>query len=330
MKAYVIEKFGGPEVFKSKTIPTPKIKAGHILVRTYASSVNPVDCKIRSGIHSAISPDFPAILHGDFAGVVVEVGSGVTRFKEGDKVYGCAGGFKGSGGALGEYMLVDAQLIAHKPKSLSMIQSAALPLVAITAWEALINRAKLQVNQTVLIHGATGGVGHIAIQLAKWKGAIVYATASSSEKLVQAKHFGAQGIDYKKVAVQEYVNKYTKGKGFDVVFDTVGGENLEKSYEACKINGVVSAISTRTTCDLTLLHKKGLTMHVIFMPIPLLYDIGRQMHGAILTEFSELIDNGEIKPLIDKRFYFSEISAAHKYFESGKSMGKVVLEQDFF
>lgn len=163
MKGQLIKKFGDPSVFKLSEIAKPLLKTGHVLIKVCATSVNQIDCKIRSGIVSAIAPDFPAILHGDVAGIVEEVADDVKNFKTGEEIYGCAGGLKGSGGALAEFMLVDAKLIAKKPKSLSMLKSAALPLVSITAWEALFTKAKLKNQNKILIHGGVGGVGHVAV-----------------------------------------------------------------------------------------------------------------------------------------------------------------------
>ena len=179
MKAQVIRSFGDTSVFQLEEIPVPTVLPGHVLIEVKATSVNPIDTKVRSGAVPAVSPSFPAILHGDVAGIVREVGEGVTEFRPGDEVYGCAGGFKGTGGALAQFMLADARLLAPKPKNLSMEEAAAIPLVTITAWEALFDRANLQAGDEILIHGAAGGVGHVAIQLAKWKGAKVYTTASN-------------------------------------------------------------------------------------------------------------------------------------------------------
>ncbi|MEH7378835.1 alcohol dehydrogenase catalytic domain-containing protein, partial [Neobacillus drentensis] len=183
MKAQVIKRFGDPSVFEIAEVPNPEAIPGHVVIQVKATSVNPIDTKIRGGAVPAVAPEFPAVLHGDVAGVVVEVGEGITEFKVGDEVFGCAGGFKGTDGALAEYMLADVQLLAPKPKNVTMAQAAALPLVTITAWESLYNRANVQNGQTVLVHAATGGVGHVAIQLAKLAGAKVFTTASSEEKL---------------------------------------------------------------------------------------------------------------------------------------------------
>jgi len=328
VKSQIIQSFGKPSVFQHKEIQQPEIEPGHVLIHVKATSVNPIDTKVRAGSVPAVAPEFPAVLHGDVAGLVCAVGEGVTKFVIGDEVFGCAGGFKGtSGGALAEYMLADADLLAHKPKNLTMEEAAALPLVSITAWEALFNRARLTPGQEVLIHGATGGVGHIAIQLAKWGGATVYTTASSQEKLEMAKRLGADiTINYTEETVQEYVEKYTDGKGFDLVFDTVGGENLDRSFEAAAVHGTVTAIATRSTHDLTPVHSKGLSLHVTFM---LLKIVNKDMHkhyGEILKKVASVVEEDKLRPLLDPRiFTFDEVSKAHEYMESGQAVGKIVL-----
>jgi NADPH:quinone reductase len=327
MKAQIIESFGGPSIFELKEISKPDVMPGHVLIEVRATSVNPIDTKVRSGTVPAISPDFPAVLHGDVAGVVAEVGEGVTDFKPGDEVFGCAGGFKGTGGALAEFMLADAGLLAKKPKNLTMEEAAALPLVTITAWEALFDRAKIQAGQEVLIHAATGGVGHVAIQLVKWAGANVYTTASSEKKLGIAKHLGADvGINYREETVKDYVQKYTAGKGFDIVFDTVGGDNLNRSFEAAAMHGTVVAIAARSTHDLSPLHAKGLSLHVVFMLLKIINEGEQKYHGAILKQIAQVVEEGKLRPLIDSSsFTFDEVAKAHEYLESGEAVGKIVL-----
>lgn len=329
MKAYVINKFGAPTVFQPIKLPKPTVQPNHVLIRVAATSVNPVDYKIRSGAGADIAPQFPAVLHGDVAGVVEAVGENVSQFKPGDEVYACAGGVKGLGGALAEYMLADAALVAKKPQSLTMAEAAALPLVSITAWEGLIDRAKVRPRQTVLVYGGTGGVGHIGIQLAKWAGATVFATVSNSEKEAIARQLGAdEVINYREQSVDEYVSQYTDGKGFDVVFDTIGDDHLQTAFRAATLNGTVVSLVSLSQQDLTLLHSKGLTLHLVFMLIPMLHGLGRTHHGEILSKLSHLVDNNIIRPLIDSEpFHFSEIAAAHQRAESGQTIGKVVLTQ---
>jgi len=327
MQAIVINRFGAPDVFELCDLPKPQAISGNIAIKVHATSVNPVDCKIRQGKLAAITADFPAVLHGDVSGVVESVGEGVSEFKVGDEVYACAGGVKGLGGALSEYMLADARLVAHKPKSLDLYQAAALPLVSITAWEALIERAQVSQGQQVLVHGVTGGVSHIAIQLAKWAGATVFATCSSEQKAEAAKRLGADHcIFYKDMEVQDYVAEYTDNLGFDVIFDTVGGENIAKCFQAAALNGTVISVSTRSQQDLSPMHAKGLTLHVVFMLIPMLHNIGRERHGAILRQVADLVDENKLKPLIDEqKFKIADIAQAHKHLESGAAIGKVIV-----
>lgn len=331
MKALVIEQFGNSSVFKEADLATPDTLANHVLIQVAATSVNPVDYKIRQGVVAGIAPSFPAVLHGDVAGTITAVGAGVTQFRSGDEVYACAGGVKGLGGALAEYMLADVRLVAHKPKSLTMAETAALPLVSITAWEGLIDRAKIQPGQKVLVYGATGGVGHIGVQLAKWAGAEVYALTSSDEKAAIAHRLGADiTINYRQQPVEEFVAEHTDSQGFDVVFDTVGNDNLQNAFKAAKLNGTVVSIVSLSQQDLTALHTKGLTLHLVFMLIPMLFNVNRTYHGEILSKLAQIVDEGKIRPLLDSRTYsMTEIAAAHQHAESGQAIGKIVLTQSF-
>lgn len=327
MRAQVINQFGDTSVFKAMDVEKPKIKSGYVLIRVLATSVNPIDYKLRAGHFPQITADFPAVLHGDVAGVIEEIAPDVKNFKVGDEVYGCAGGCKNEGGALSEFMLVDARLIAKKPLSLNALESAALPLVCITAWEALFEKVKINPGQKVLIHAGTGGVGHIAIQLAKWAGADVYTTVSSSEKAKIAKSLGAtEAINYRNESVEDYVNRLTDGKGFDIVFDTVGGENIDKSFLAVAQYGHVITIQARSTHDLSPLYFRSANLHIVFMLLPLLYNIQRERHGEILKKIANLVDKGFLKPLIDSHhFSLEQVGEAHKLLESGTAIGKVVI-----
>lgn len=328
MKAMVIEAYGGFEVFKCKDLPDPAAPPpGHLLLRVEGTSVNPLDYKIRKGFFKQFTPTFPAVLHGDVAGIVTAVGEGVTEFQVGDQVYGCAGGVGNYPGALAEYMLVDASLVAHKPKTLNMEESAALPLVAITAWEALIDRLKIGVGQTLLIHAGTGGVGHIALQLAKTRGAKVAVTVSSKEKAALAIELGADDlILYKNERVDDYVKRITNGRGFDFIFDTIGGSTLDASFAALAPFGQIATIAAAASHDLTPLFVKNGTLHMVIMLAPLLSGQGRAEHGKILREVAKLADEGLLRPLIDKeRFTFRDVGKAHERLESGQAIGKVVL-----
>jgi len=243
------------------------------------------------------------------------------------EVYGCAGGLKGSGGALAEFMLVDAKLIAKKPKSLSMLESAALPLVSITAWEALFIKTQLTPENTLLIHGGVGGVGHIALQLAKWRGANTSTTVRNNADFPLAKSFCANNIiNAEEESVEDYVMRLTNNRGFDIVFDTVGGSNLDKSLLAAGVNGSVVTTVARSTHDLTPMHNKALSLHVVFMLLPLLNNQDRAVHGEILTKIATIVDEGKLKPQLDAhQFNLETVAEAHELLESGQAQGKVVL-----
>ncbi|WP_071395022.1 zinc-dependent alcohol dehydrogenase family protein [Bacillus tuaregi] len=327
MKAQVIRSFGEAAVFELAELSMPEVKPMHVLIQVKATSLNPIDTKIRSGVFAKFAPEFPAVLHGDVAGIVTEVGAGVTEFKVGDEVYGFAGGVKGTSGALGQFMLADARLLARKPKNLTFTEAAAMPVISLTAWEALVKRANLQAGDEILIHGGTGGVGHMAIQLAKWLGAKVYTTVSTTEKAQIAKELGADVvINYKETPVQDYVNRYTDGKGFKYIFDTVDRENLENSIEAASLYGKIVAIAVSQNYNLTPFLLKALDFHVVFIELPILHEEYRHINGDILKKLTPLIEEGRLKPLIDERvFSFDEVSEAHDYYEAKKAVGKIVL-----
>lgn len=323
----VIKEFGGSEVFTRAEIDKPATIEGHLLIKIAATSVNTVDTMLRQmgpelGL---LSPPLPAVLGMDFAGTVEEVGEGVTGFTVGDEVYGCAGGLANLQGALAEYIVADAKLIAHKPKSISMREAAALPLVGITAYEGLL-RAGIASGQNVLVHGGTGGVGHVALQLAKYFDANVFATCSSDAQAELITNMGATAINYKTEQVANYVEAHTQGLGFDLVYDSVGGANLLNSFEATKLNGQVATTVSLLDLDLSLVHFKGISLHVVFMLIPMLHNTGREEHGVILSEIAKIVDAGKLKPLVDKlEFNLEQIGQAHDHLAAGNAIGKVVV-----
>lgn len=327
MKAMIVRTFGGPEVFEAAELPTPAVAAGHVLVRVAATSVNMVDTMIRQmGPALPLSPEPPAVLGMDFAGTIEAVGEGVTNYVVGDEVYGCAGGLADLQGALAEYMAVDAKLIARKPKNLSMREAAAIPLVGITAYEGLL-RAGTAAGKRVLVHGGSGGVGHLAVQIARHLGADVYATGGGDQQLALIETLGAKAINYKTETVADYVAQHTGGAGFDIVFDSVGGENMLKSFEATALNGQIASTTSMLEIDLTPVHLKGLSLHVVFMLIPMLHNVKREEHGHILSQLTEMAEAGALKPVLDEnQFSLSEVGAAHERLVSGKGMGKVVVE----
>jgi NADPH2:quinone reductase len=331
MKAYQVHEYGKTAKFIAGEVKKPEAKPGHVVLEVKATSLNPVDHKILKK-NLGINPTLPATLHMDVAGVITEVGEGVTALKINDEVYGCAGGLKGEAGniegALADFMLVDSTLIALKPKSLSFSESAALPLVAITAWEGLFDRAHIKKGDHLLVHGGTGGVGHIAIQLAKQHGARVTTTVSSEDKAKIARGLGADDVVfYRDETVREYTQRLTEGKGFDVVFDTIGADNLDKSLESARVSGQVISIVGQGQHDLIPMHMKGLSLHLVFMLLPMLTGQNRAHHSFILGKIASWIDKGLVKPLIhEEKFSFDQANEAHALYASNKHIGKIVLE----
>jgi len=325
MRAMVLKAFGGPENFELADIAIPSPKAGEVLVKIHASALNPVDVRIRAGL--PIGPALPALLGADLAGTVASVGEGVAGLAPGDDVYGCAGGVRNLGGTFAEYIAADARLLAPKPRNLSMHEAAALPLVSITASNC-VARTDVRAGDHVLVHAGSGGVGHVAVQLAKVRGARVAATVSSPQKADIARSLGADDIIlYRSETVPDYVLRLTEGRGFDVVIDTVGGENLDRSFQAAAPCGRVAATAARSTHDLSPLHAKALSLHVVFMLIPLLSNVGREDHGRIMREVAGLAEDGRLRPLVDPaRFTLEQLADAFRLLESGKATGKVVVD----
>lgn len=327
MQAMILNQYGENAAFQAAELPKPALKAGHVLVRIVATSVNTVDTMIRQmGGDLPLSPALPAVLGMDFAGTIEAVGEGVDDFAPGDEVYGCAGGLADLPGTLAEYILADARLVARKPQSLSMREAAALPLVGITAYEGL-QRAATHAGQRVLVHGGAGGVGHVAVQLARHLGAEVFATCSSEQQASVIEGYGATPINYRQQAVADYVAQHTGGQGFDVVYDSVGGANMANSFAAAALNGQVVTTVSMLELDLTPAHFKGLSLHVVFMLIPMLHDHKREEHGGILARLAEIADAGALKPLLDKqRFSLLDVGQAHARLSSGQAIGKVVVD----
>ena len=323
MKAALVETAGGD--FRLADLTVPELTPGHVLVEIHASGVNPLDTKIRAGAAGHAQHPLPAILGLDMAGVVVAAGPGVTRFKAGDEVYGMTGGVGGHQGSLAEYAVVDADLLAIKPKNLTMRQAAAIPLVFITAWEGLVDRADVQPGQTVLVHGGAGGVGHMAVQIAVAKGAKVFAT----ERGTRADYLNALGatpIDFETDSVEAYVATYTGGKGFDLIYDTGGGAVLDASFKAVKKFGHVVSCLGWGTHALAPLSFKAATYSGVFTLMPLLSGEGRARHGEILAEATRLAEAGHLVPRVDPaEFPLEAVGEAHDRVTDRKAAGKVVV-----
>ena len=324
MKALVLENYNTP--FELKEIPKPVASQGEVLVKIHASGVNPLDLKIMAGQAGHAQTRLPAILGIDLAGEVVAVGAGVTKFKPGDGVYGMTGGIAGIPGSLAEFAAVDADLLALKPKSLSMREAAALPLIVITAWEAIVDQADIQPGQTILVHGGAGGVGHIAVQLAKARGAEVFATVAPGNQALMVQ-YGATPIDYTTSSVEEYMRTHTGSEGFDIVLDTVGGPVLDNSFKAVKrYTGHVVSILGWGTHSLAPLSFRSGTYSGVFTLYPLISGQGRAHHGEILTAATALIDEGRIKPQIhEKEYTLAQVADAYSSLQQGKTRGKIVI-----
>jgi NADPH2:quinone reductase len=323
MKAYVVEQPRGP--FREVDLPRPVPGPGQVLVRVHASGVNPLDTKIRAGMATHARQPLPAVLGLDLAGEVSDLGPGVSELRRGEAVYGMVGGVGGAQGTLAEYVAV-AALLAAKPTSLSMRQAAALPLVTITAWEGIVDRAKVRRGQKVLVHAGAGGVGHVAVQLAKSMGADVFATVSPDKRAI-AESFGATAIDYRSVTPEQYVDAHTGGAGFDVVYDTVGGATIDASFATVRrYTGHVVSCLGWSTHSLAPLSFRGASYSGLFSLLPLLTGLDQAHHGQILRDAAALVDTGKLSPLLNtRRFPPAEIAAAHALVELG-TIGKVVVE----
>ena len=325
MLACVQDAIGQPLLVQSLPIPTPSV--GHVLVRVHAAGLNPLDTKIRAGQAEHARHPLPAVLGIDMAGVVEAVAADVEGFAPGDEVFGMTGGVGGVQGSLAQFAAVDAALLAKKPIAFSLREAAATPLVFITAWEGLVDRARVRTGQKVLIHGGAGGVGHVAIQIARAFGATVYAT-DRPEQANFIRELGAVFIDHQRQPVHDYVRQYTDGEGFDIIFDTVGGQTLDDSFAAVRrYHGhVVSALGWGTHALAPLSFRAG-TYSGVFTLMPLLTGRYREHHGRILREAATLADAGKLRLRMDaKRFALAEAEQAYRYLESGEAKGKVVVD----
>lgn len=325
MRALIVDDFQTAS-FRQAEIPRPEPDDNQVLIRIKASGVNPLDSKIRTGKAPHAKPVLPAVLGTDLAGIVEAVGRNVTAFQVGDNVYGLTGGVGGLQGSLAEFAAVDADLLAKTPVNLTLREAAALPLVFLTAWEGLVDRANVRQGQTVLVLGGAGGVGHVAVQIAKARGATVFATASAAKHdLVQ--QLGAVPIDYRTTSIEQIVQRFTEGQGFDVVYDTVGSTTLDDAFQAvCRYGHVVSSYGWGTH-SLMPLSRKGATYSGVFVLLPLLTGIGRAHHGEILRQATQLVEANLLRPVVDPRqFTLDTALAAHEAAEQGTAVSKIVID----
>lgn len=330
MKAILMPQPGGADVLQYADVALPELPSPHHLrVRLAAAGVNPVDTKLRKA--GTYFPERgPAILGCDGAGVVESVGPAVTRFKPGDEVFFMNGGIGADAGNYAEFTVVHEDHAAAKPAGLDMIHAAALPLALITAWEALFDRAGLHAGQSVLIHAAAGGVGHIAVQLARHAGARITATVSNAEKAALAQRFGAEKvIDYTREDFVEAALEWTDGKGVEVVFDTVGGAAFCRSFAAAKVYGKVVTLlqSECPAADLKLARTRNQSIHYELMLTPMFLGIpeARINQRRMLENAALLAEQGRLEVLVSHTLPLSDAAQAHRLIESGHTAGKIVL-----
>jgi NADPH2:quinone reductase len=332
MKAILVANPGGPEVLQLQDVERPLPPSlHHVRVKLAAAGVNPVDAKLRA--KPAYFPDkLPTIPGCDGAGIVDAVGREVTRFKVGDAVYFCNGGIGDEPGCYAEYTTLNEDHCAMKPANLSFEESAALPLVFLTAWESLVERAHLQAEQSVLIHAAAGGVGHVAVQLARHLGALVAVTVSDDEKARLVQDLGAHKvIRYREQDFEQEVMDwgFSHHKGVDVVFDTVGGDVFLRSLRAARIGGkVVSILATPLAApDAQLARLRNLSICYDLMLAPQVMRLHeeRVRQRKILEQCTKLVEAGKLRVLVAHKLPLQQAAEAHRLIEQGHSMGKIVL-----
>lgn len=333
MKAILMTAAGSAEVLALYDIEKPELPSPHHLrVKLAAAGVNPLDTKLRA--KPIYYPDkLPAILGCDGAGIIEKTGSAVLRFKVGDAVFFNNGGIGDEPGCYAEYATLHEEYCAASPANISLQDSAALPLVLLTAWEALIERANLQSGQTILIHGGAGGVGHIAVQLAKHLGAHIAVTVSDDKKAGLALGLDAEKIiRYKEQDFVREVLNWTDDKGVDVVFDTVGGETFLRSLNAARIGGkVVSLLATPlAAADVQLARLRNLSLCYELMLTPQVMKLHdeRIRQRKILEQGAQLVEAGELGVLVSYALPLAEAQQAHRLIEQGGVTGKIVLTMD--
>lgn len=319
MKAMILNSFGGPDSFELREVPKPVPQAGQVLVRVHATSINPLDYQVRRGDYADLVP-LPAITGHDVSGVVEAVGPGVTAFAAGDEVWYTPQIFEGPG-SYAEYHVAAENIVARKPASLSHLEAASLTLVGGTVWEALTVRAVLRVGESILVHGGAGGVGHVAIQVAKAMGAKVFTTVRE-ENFEFVRHLGADVlIDYEKEDYVEAILRETGGHGVDVVFDTIGGDTLSRSPDVlAQLGRVVSIVDIAQPQNVINAWGKNASYHFVFT---------RQNRGK-LDELSALIERGQLRPHVGAVYSLADLAQAHARLESPNNglKGKIAIAVD--
>ncbi|NJM69568.1 MAG: zinc-dependent alcohol dehydrogenase family protein [Scytonema sp. RU_4_4] len=330
MKAVLMTATGDPEVLQVQDVQNPAVplEETELLVHLRAAGINPIDTKLRK--RGTFYPDkMPTILGCDGAGVVEAVGAGVQKFRVGDEVYFCNGGLGAHQGNYAEYTTVDERFVARKPTSVSFAEAAAAPLVLITAWEALYERGRLEPGERVFIHAGAGGVGHVAIQLAKLKGADVCTTVSTQEKADFVQKLGADHvIFYKHTDFVQAALDWTDGEGVDLAFDTVGGETFHKTFPAVRVYGdIVTILEPDAKTVWKSARQRNLRIGLELMLTPMLQGVveAQQHQAEILEQCSKWIDAGKLHIQVSKTFSLKEAVQAHHLLETGSVTGKIVL-----
>jgi NADPH2:quinone reductase len=328
MKAVLMTAIGGTEVLKLQDLAEPEItQPTQIKVQLKAAGVNPVDTKIRR--HGVFYDNaLPAILGCDGAGIITEVGSAVVNFKPGDQVWFCNGGLGSEPGNYAEFTVLDQRWASVMPKTLSFVEAAASPLVLITAWGALFDRGGLKPGQTVLIHAGAGGVGHVAIQLAKIHGARVIATVSSEQKAQFVKALGAdEAIIYQPNGFADTVNELTQGNGAELVFDTVGSKVFEESIAITAHFGRLVTLLDPGNINLAEARMRNLLIGFELMLTPMLRNLSaaRDKHVEILNQCKQWMDEDRLKIHVSQHLPLDQAASAHQLIETGHTTGKIVL-----
>jgi len=306
MKAVRIHAYSGPEVLRYEEARLPGMEAGDMLVRVHAAGVNPVDWKVRDGrLREHLPHALPLILGWDFSGVIAAVSAGVAGLRPGDEVYSRPDVMRD--GAYAEYIAARGSEVALKPKSLDHIHAAAIPLAALTAWQALFDAAGLCAGQKVLIHGAAGGVGCLAVQLAKWKGAHVIGTASKLGQDFLMELGADEAIDYQATRFEEAV------RDLDVVMDTIGGDTLQRSWQVLRKGGFLVSIAALPSAEVAATH--GVRQAFVVL----------RPNAIRLAEIAELVDSGKLKPVVETVLPLTEARRAQELSKAGHTHGKIVL-----
>ncbi len=332
MQAVVMTATGAPDVLASREIPVPVIEApDQVLVRVKAAGINPIDTKLRR--NGTFYPDqLSAVLGCDGAGIVEAVGDAVSRFKPGDEVYYCYGGLGAASGNYAEYAIVDQHALARKPALLDFEQAAAAPLVLITAWEALYDRARMENGHSVLIHAGAGGVGHVAIQIAREAGARVATTVGNNTKAELVSELGAEHpILYRETDFVQSVMTWTDNHGVDIAMDNVGGRLLEATFPAVRFYGdVVSLLLPDASTDWGIARQRNLRTSLEVMLTPMLFGLEKAVihQTGILEACANLFDAGKLNIHISETLPLTAASRAHEMIETGSTTGKIVLSLD--